>query len=54
MAWVDENKDASELFKRFEPKAFGKEEYHIFNSFTPYKEEEIDMMLKRIKKVHQG
>lgn len=49
---MEENKDASELFKRFEPKIYGKEEYHIFNGFTPYREEEIDILLGRIKKVH--
>ena len=35
---MEENKDAMELFKRFEPKVYGKEEYHIFNAFTPYNE----------------
>jgi len=25
MTWVEENKDATELFKRFEPKIYGKE-----------------------------
>ena len=54
MAWVEENKDAVELLKRFEPKSFGKEDYHIFNSFTAYKEDEIDVMLNRIRRAHQG
>jgi hypothetical protein len=40
------------LFKRFEPKVYGKEEYHIFNAFTAYREEEVEMLLTRIKKVH--
>lgn len=49
---MEENKDASELFRRFEPKIYGKEEYHIFNAFTPYKEEEVEMLLARVKKAH--
>jgi hypothetical protein len=49
---MEENKDAAELFKKFEPKVYGKEEYHIFNGFTAYKEEEIEILIARIKKVH--
>lgn len=52
MAWVEENKDATELFRRFEPKVFGKEEYHMFNGFAPFKEEEIEILMARIRKVH--
>jgi hypothetical protein len=38
---VEENRDAGELFKRFEPKLHGKEDYHIFNAFAPYSSQEI-------------
>lgn len=50
--WVEENKDALALFKAFEPKNHGKEEYHIFNLFVPYKQYEADLLLSRIRKVH--
>ena len=33
---MEETKEAGDLFKAFEPKSYGKEEYHIFNSFAPY------------------
>ena len=49
---MEENKDAKALFMIFEPKNYGKEEYHIFNLFTPYKQFEADILLTRIKKIH--
>lgn len=52
ISWVEENKDALALFKSFEPKNFGKEEYHIFNLFSPYTQSEADILLSRIRKIH--
>jgi hypothetical protein len=40
------------LFKSFEPKNNGKEDYHIFNLFSPYTSSEVDVLLARIRKVH--
>jgi hypothetical protein len=37
-----EENNTLDLFRRFEPKIYGKEDYHIFNSFYPYKEAEVD------------
>lgn len=52
MSWVEENKQALALFKSFEPKNSGKEEYHTFNLFAPYTSGEVDVLLARIRKVH--
>lgn len=41
-----------ELLKNFEPKTFGKEQYHIFNSFTAYTADQVQILLGRIKKIH--
>jgi hypothetical protein len=36
----------------FEPSFLGKESYHVFNSFPPYDQSEIDIMFYRLNKVY--
>jgi hypothetical protein len=36
----------------FEPSFLGKESYHVFNSFPPYTQSEIETIFQRLNKVY--